>query len=141
MAVDKLKLENQICFPFYAISNAIIRLYGPLLKELGITYPQYLVLLVLWEKDELSVGDICTKLHLKTNTLTPLLQKLESKDLITRTKSIHDNRKVNISLTSAGREMESKAECIPDEIVKDTGVGEAEYIQLRGLLGKILADI
>lgn len=141
MNSESLKLENQICFPFYAISNAIIRKYGPFLKELELTYPQYLVLLVLWENNERSVGDICTQLHLKTNTLTPLLQKLDKKGLIARTRSGKDSRKVIIALTSKAVDLRKKAECIPKKILESSGIEEKELLTLHKLLAKFLTDI
>lgn len=115
---DQLKLENQLCFPLYAASRMVTKLYQPLLKELELTYPQYLILLVLWEKDFLSVTDIGKKLILETNTLTPLLKRLESKGVIIRQKSENDVRKVIISLSDSGKEMRQKACLIPLKLVE-----------------------
>lgn len=113
---DQLRLSNQICFPLYAIAKEIVRKYSPFLDELDLTYPQYLVMLVLWEFGEQSVGEIGDKLHLDSGTLTPLLKRLQSKDLITRTRSQTDERTVMITLTIQGRALEHKAVNIPNQI-------------------------
>lgn len=114
---EQLKLENQICFPFYAISRLIIRQYQPFLDEFGITYPQYLVLLVLWETDGLSVNDISRKLILNTNTITPLLKRMETLGLVKRTKSKTDERKVMVTLTDKAWALREKAACIPYKLI------------------------
>jgi DNA-binding MarR family transcriptional regulator len=114
---EQLKLENQICFPFYAISRLITRAYQPHLDALGITYPQFLVLLVLWEEDGQSVNQIAEKLILNTNTITPLLKRMEPLDLISRTKSTKDERKIVINLTPKGLKMQEEAACIPEELL------------------------
>lgn len=114
---EQLKLENQICFPFYAISRLIIRQYQPFLDEFGITYPQYLVLLVLWETDGLSVNDISRKLILNTNTITPLLKRMETLGLVKRTKSKTDERKVMITLTDKAWALREKAAGIPYKLI------------------------
>jgi len=115
---EQLKLENQLCFPFYAASRLIIRLYQPYLDKLGITYPQYLVLMVLWESKELSVNEISQKLILNTNTLTPLLKRLEKQEIIIRTRSKKDERKVLVQLTKAGEELKLKAAEIPGALLQ-----------------------
>jgi MarR family transcriptional regulator, organic hydroperoxide resistance regulator len=119
--MDQLKLENQICFPFYAISRLIIRGYQPHLEKLGITYPQYLVLLVLWEKDGVSVQFITEKLILNTNTVTPLLKRMESMGLISRQKSKDDERKVMVSLTEEGLNLKIAAAQIPHKLLENMG--------------------
>lgn len=113
MDYDQLKLENQICFPFYAASRLIIRAYQEDLDALGITYPQYLVLMVLWEKDEQSVIEIGDRLILNTNTVTPLLKRMEVQGLITRKSSATDQRKVMVALTEKGLNMREEAARIP----------------------------
>lgn len=115
---DPLLLDNQLCFPLYAASRLITRLYHPLLEKLDITYPQYLILLVLWEEEGQTIHSIGKKLLLETNTLTPLLKRMESKGIIKRTRSQEDERKVVISLTSAGRKKREEAACIPIELMK-----------------------
>ena len=113
MTHEQLKLENQLCFPFYAISRLIIRAYQEDLDALGITYPQYLVMLVMWEHEELSVIEIGEKLILNTNTITPLLKRMEAMGLIDRVPSETDHRKVMIRLTEEGKKMEAAAAEIP----------------------------
>ncbi|AWM12722.1 MarR family transcriptional regulator [Flavobacterium sp. NRK F10] len=119
MVVEQLKLENQICFPVYAASRLIIREYQPYLEKLGITYPQYLVMLVLWEHKQLSVNEITQKLILNTNTVTPLLKRMEVLGLLKREKDSSDERKVLIRLTEKGKRMQKEAECIPQSIAGD----------------------
>ena len=113
MEYNQLKLENQLCFPFYAVSRLIIRAYQDDLDALGITYPQYLVLLVLWENDNVTVNEIADKLILNTNTVTPLLKRMEGTGLLTRKQSKTDQRKVIISLTEEGKMLKEKACEIP----------------------------
>ena len=136
-----LLLDNQLCFPFYAISNALTRYYGPLLKELNITYPQYLVLLLLWEKEGRSVTEICDRLFLKTNTLTPLLKKLEQKDLVEKQKDKEDIRKVLIFLTQKGKSLKEKAQCIPQQLIGAAKMKVEDLLQLRTLLKQMMTDI
>lgn len=121
---EDLWLENQICFPLYATSRLITKLYTPLLDDLGITYPQYLVLLVLWKEDHKTVTNISEQLLLETNTLTPLLQRMEAKELIYRKRSEDDERKVVVSLTKQGKALKRKAMCIPDQIVAQLSDGK-----------------
>lgn len=113
---EQLRLSNQICFPLYAIAKEIVRKYSPFLDELDLTYPQYLVMLTLWEFGEQSVGEIGDKLHLDSGTLTPLLKRLQSKELIARTRSQTDERTVIITLTNQGRALEHQAVNIPNQI-------------------------
>jgi len=113
MTNEHLKLDNQLCFPIYAASRLIIRSYQPYLDKLDITYPQYLVMLVLWEKDEMTVNAISKRLILNTNTITPLLQRMENQHLIVRQRSAVDERKVVVSLTQKGRDLQESAQEIP----------------------------
>jgi len=123
MKEEKLLLSNQICFPVYSVSRLLTKAYKPHLEELGITYPQYLVLMVLWENDKVSVNQITEKLLLNTNTMSPLLKRMEKMDLVHRARSKEDERIVIIALTHKGRELKKKALPIPDrlfdEIVTD----------------------
>jgi DNA-binding MarR family transcriptional regulator len=116
--MEHLKLENQICFPFYAISRLITRAYQPFLDSLNITYPQYLVLLVLWENDNVTVNEIANKLILNTNTVTPLLKRMEIDGIISRNRSEKDERKVIVSLTQKGKDMKIEATRIPENLLK-----------------------
>ena len=114
----QLKLENQLCFRFYTVSRLLTQIYYPLLKSLGITYPQYLVLMVLWEADHQPVNDIAKRLLLNTNTITPLLKRMETDDLIKRKKDKVDGRKVIVTLTKKGKLMEEQAVSVPDNLIK-----------------------
>ena len=113
----QLKLDNQLCFRFYTVSRLITQAYQPLLKSLGLTYPQYLVMLVLWEHDAQPVNDIAKRLKLNTNTVTPLLKRMEDEGVLTRTKGRTDLRQVIVSLTAKGKAMEQQAQCIPNDLV------------------------
>jgi len=117
MKYEQLKLDNQLCFPFYAVSRLIIREYQEDLDRLGITYTQYLVMMVLWEQDGRTVNEIAHKLILNTNTVTPLLKRMEAMDLLKRTPSAADQRKVMITLTEQGRQMQEEASQIPLRLV------------------------
>lgn len=117
MSFEQLHLDNQICFPIYAASRLFVREYQPYLDALGITYPQYLALMVLWERDQLTVGEIAEKLLLNTNTVTPLLKRMEAQELILRQRSGGDERKVIISLTEKGRGLQESAANIPAQFV------------------------
>lgn len=113
---EQLKLENQLCFRLYIASRLITQAYHPYLSELGLTYPQYLVMMVLWEKDRMPVNDIAKKLYLETNTVTPLLKRMEAEGFIQRTRGAQDARQVIVSLTEKGKDIEDKASCIPQKI-------------------------
>jgi len=116
MTFEQLKLENQLCFPIYAASRLIIREYQQHLDKLEITYPQYLVLMILWETDNISVNDISRKLILNTNTVTPLLKRMEAQGIITRIRSEEDERRVMINLTDRGLRMRDEAAGIPAKL-------------------------
>lgn len=110
---EALKLDNQLCFRLYTASRLITQAYHPLLEEIGLTYPQYLVMMVLWEQDNMPVNDIAKRLYLETNTVTPLLKRMEAEGFITRRKGEKDARQVIVSLTPKGRKLEEKASCVP----------------------------
>lgn len=130
MEYEQLKLDNQLCFPFYAVSRLIIRAYQEDLDTLGITYPQYLVMLVLWENDGQTVNEIAEKLILNTNTITPLLKRMEVMGLLSRTPSKTDQRKVLITLTSIGKAMEERAAEIPFRLMQKLNIEPSE-VQLE----------
>ena len=113
-----LLLDNQLCFALYSASLAMTKLYKPLLNALGLTYPQYLVMLVLWERDDLMVSELGERLFLDSGTLTPLLKRLEASGLIARIRDVQDERRVHITLTQAGRTLKTKAAQIPACILK-----------------------
>ena len=108
-----LLLDNQLCFALYSTSLAMTKLYKPLLDELGLTYPQYLTMLVLWEQDGLTVSELGQRLYLDSGTLTPLLKRLEVSGLISRIRAVEDERRVHITLTAAGRKLKAQAAKIP----------------------------
>ena len=110
---EQLKLDNQLCFRLYTASRLLTQAYRPLLEPLGLTYPQYLVMMVLWEKDNQLVGELCRRLTLDTNTLTPLLQRMEKEGLVIRTRGIADGRQTLVSLTKKGLHLEEQAKDIP----------------------------
>ncbi|BBF79428.1 MULTISPECIES: MarR family winged helix-turn-helix transcriptional regulator [Acinetobacter] len=129
MSKNQLCLDEQLCFPIYAASNLIVKAYRPFLTPLGLTYPQYLVMLVLWEKDCVSVGDLGQILHLDSGTLTPLLKRMETSGLINRSRDPNDERRVLISLKDKGRDLSAEAEKIPKELTKN--IEFANLNQLR----------
>ena len=108
-----LQLDNQLCFALYSTSLAMTKIYKPQLDELGLTYPQYLAMLVLWEKDGLMVSELGQRLYLDSGTLTPLLKRLEASGFIARIRAVEDERRVHITLTSSGRKLKAKAAKIP----------------------------
>ena len=134
---SQLKLSNQICFPFYSVSRLITKAYKPFLDKLEITYPQYLVLLVLWENDNITVNQITEKLLLNTNTLSPLLKRMEKMELIERNRSKEDERSVIIQLTPKGKELKNEAACIPNELANTMvaqGIDVEDIKNLKNIL-------
>jgi DNA-binding MarR family transcriptional regulator len=123
-----------VCFALYSALTAMNRVYRPLLDRLGVTYPQYLVLLVLWEQDQVSVSQIGARLLLDSATLTPLLKRLEALGLIARQRARHDERVVVVSLTPAGRALRARAAGVPAEVLAASGCTAAELRRLRGQL-------
>ncbi|GEL66500.1 MarR family winged helix-turn-helix transcriptional regulator [Marinilactibacillus psychrotolerans] len=138
MANELLKLENQLCFSLYASTRQMTKIYRPLLKELNITYPQYLTLLVLWEVQTISVKSLGERLFLDSGTLTPMLKRMEENGLITRVRSTSDERVVEISLTKKGIQAEDKAESIPVNFIKHLNLEEEEFLQLKKILAKMM---
>ena len=133
-----LKLDNQICFPMYVASKEIVRQYIPLLKELDLTYTQYITLLALWEKDHITVKELGEKLYLDSGTLTPLLNKLEKKGYIIKNKSDKDGRELVVIVTDEGLKLKQKALDIPPEIAKCVNLKKEEAIVFYQLLRKVL---
>ena len=133
-----LKLENQLCFPLYAASREVIKLYKPYLDELDLTYTQYIAMLLLWEHETMTVKEIGDYLFLDSGTLTPLLKKLEAKGIISRTRSLKDERNLNVSLTDDGRALQQKATTIPRELGKYNPLSLEETVTLYRLLYKML---
>ena len=125
-----LELDNQLCFALYSTSLAMTRLYKPLLAGLGLTYPQYLALLVLWEDDGLSVGELGERLFLDSGTLTPLLKRLESAGRVSRLRAVDDERRVRVTLTPAGRALKARAAQIPGCILRAAQCSIPELVAL-----------
>jgi len=138
---EQLKLENQLCFPLYACAKEVVRLYTPWLDPLGLTYTQYITLLVLWEKEKVSVKSLGETLWLDSGTLTPLLKKLEAKGLVTRTRSREDERSVEIGLTEEGRALREKAAEIPEKVGSCLKMPSEEAAALYSLLYKALGRL
>ncbi len=138
---EQLKLENQICFPLYAAARKVTGRYTPYLKPLGITYTQYLVFLVLWEEDGVTVGDLCRKLYLDSGTLTPLLKKMENAGFLDRKRCPDDERCVMVYLTSKGREMKEKAADIPQKVGACVSIKPDDAMKLYELLYNILEQV
>jgi MarR family transcriptional regulator, organic hydroperoxide resistance regulator len=130
-AADWLRLDNQICFAVYSTAHAFNRVYKPLLDRLSLTYPQYLVMLVLWERDGVPVKDIGERLHLDSGTLTPLLKRLEAAGLIKRARSSEDERQVLIALTPQGQTLREKARTVPQSILAATACSISELSAMK----------
>ena len=126
-----LRLENQLCFPFYAVSRLITRRYRPLLEEMDLTYPQYLVLLALWEADGVPVQVLSDTLFLNTNTLTPLLKRLELRGLVTRRRESADERVVTVRLTEGGRDLKARALGVPAALIREIDYPAEDLLDLR----------
>src|SRR5262245_4971587 len=124
-------LDNLLCYSLYSASMAINRTYKPLLDELGITYPQYLVLNTLWEQDAQTVGSIAERLSLESSTITPLIKRLEAASLVTRMRTRNDERRVVVSLTKRGLELREKSLCLGEALLKGSGMEPAELVALN----------
>ena len=137
---EVMKLDNQICFPLYAAARYVTGLYTPYLKELGLTYTQYITFLVLWEKDGISVSEIGSRLMLDNGTLSPMLKKMEQAGYIERKRSSDDDRVVIVSLTKKGRALQDKAKEIPMKVGGCIDLPPEKAIQLHGLLHELLEN-
>ncbi|AYA37350.1 MarR family transcriptional regulator [Hymenobacter oligotrophus] len=138
---ELLKLDNQLCFPLYAVSRLFTKAYQPLLHELDLTYPQYLVLLLLWEHPELTVKALGEKLLLDSGTLTPLLKRMEQRQLVSRRRDPRDERSVIIALAPAGQALQHRAECIPEALFAKLQLSPDEFNQLRSQLTRLLTQL
>jgi len=136
--MNPLALDEQLCFPFYAISREITRRYRPLLEPLGLTYPQYLVMLVVWEEEGQSLKAIGERLHLDSGTLTPLLKKLEAADLLRRVRKPEDERHIQIFLTDTGRALRTQAESVPLDLVRTLDVDEEDLQVVKAALNRLV---
>ena len=135
---DAMKLQNQLCFPLYAAARKVVGLYTPWLNPIGLTYTQYLVFMVLWGKDEITVGEICSELKLDNGTLSPLLKKLEKDGFIERVRSKEDDRKVIIFLTEKGRELQERAKDVPRNVASCIALPPEKAQLLYSLLYELL---
>lgn len=141
MLYEQLKLDNQMCFRLYTVARLIIQGYQPWLSKLGITYTQYIVLMVLWEKDHQPVNDIAKRLLLETNTVTPLIKRMETEKIVVRRKDKLDARKTIVSLTERGKAMQDAAAEIPgcmSRMLKDSGLSEETFIRIVPALDEII---
>ncbi|WP_411577652.1 MarR family winged helix-turn-helix transcriptional regulator [Acinetobacter nosocomialis] len=138
---QNLKLENQLCFLIYSTNLALNQLYRKLLTPLGITYPQYLVMLVLWEKDEITVSEIGSKLFLESSTLTPILKKLEALQFVNRTRSKEDERQVIITLSENGKKLKERAVNIPAHILEASTCDMTTLLGLKDQLTQLRTNI
>ncbi|WP_405163375.1 MarR family transcriptional regulator [Nocardia sp. NBC_01499] len=141
MTDDHLTLDEQLCFPLYAASRAMTAVYRPKLERLGLTYPQYLVMLALWERDGRSVGEVCHALALDSGTLSPLLKRLEAAGLVRRRRAADDERRVDIELTERGRELRAEARGIPAEMAEACGLSVDEFLALRATLRRLTSAL
>lgn len=132
--IEILRLDRQLCFPLYVASNLMTRLYRPILAELGLTYPQYLVMLALWQDSPRTVGALGEELHLDSGTLTPLLKRMESAGLVTRQRGADDERRVFIALTPKGKAMKSEAVCVPEKLAANGSLEPAQVESIRDML-------
>ena len=133
-----LKLENQICFPLYAASRDVIKRYKPYLDDMGLTYTQYITMIVLWEEKTVTVKELGKRLYLDSGTLTPLLKKMEAKGLLTRKRSFEDERNLIVTVTEEGERLKEMADGIPEKILACSEISLEEAVTLRALLLKIL---
>ena len=135
---DSLKLKNQLCFPLYAASREVLRKYTPLLRELKLTYTQYIVMMVLWERHEATVSDLCKQLYLDSGTLSPLLRSMEEKGFVSRSRDKSDERVVKIVLTEAGEALKERAVTVPTQIGSCLNITADEAKTLYSILYKLL---
>ncbi|PWK16539.1 MarR family winged helix-turn-helix transcriptional regulator [Tumebacillus permanentifrigoris] len=138
MSDEHLKLDNMLCFALYACSREMTRLYRPLLDDLGLTYPQYLTMLVLWEEGEATVKHLGERMYLDSGTLTPLLKRLEQSGLVTRERSRTDERVVVIGLTDAGRDLKAQAQDIPKKLMCKSNLQMDEFNHLKNEFESLL---
>ena len=135
------RLDHQLCFALYSSSLLMTKLYKPVLGSLGLTYPQYIVLLVLWETDQIAVGELGTRLYLDSGTLTPLLKRMEAAGLLTRSRAADDERRVIVSLSAAGRALRRKAEKVPLVVACAAGCRLDEITSLTAQLQRLRANV
>ncbi|WP_438864294.1 MarR family winged helix-turn-helix transcriptional regulator [Neptunicella sp.] len=140
-AIESLKLHNQLCFALYSTSLAMSRLYKPLLAELDLTYPQYLIMMLLWEHDGITITNISKLLHQEKGALSPVIKRLEKQQLITRQRNEHDDRLVNIYLTQAGIALKERAANIPNKVLCSTGLEVSDALSLKAQLEQVRSHL
>lgn len=140
MEFNPLLLENQICFPLYACSREVVKQYKPFLDELGLTYTQYIAMMVLWDKKSINVKSLGEALHLDSGTLTPLLKKMEAQGLVSRTRSSEDERNLIVSLTTDGESLREKAMEIPEKLGSCIKIDPKDAAALHRILNKMLSN-
>lgn len=138
---DVLKLQNQVCFPLYACSKELVRQYGPYLKKLNLTYTQYIVMMVMWEKEIVSSRELAGYLHLDYGTLTPVLKRLNQMGYLIRERSAEDERLLTLTLTPEGKKLKDKAISIPPVIAECMGLSKEEFESLYVILYKALGNM
>ena len=138
---DMLKLENQLCFPLYAASREIIKSYRPFLEELDLTYTQYIIMMVFWDRKKCSVKELGEKLYLDSGTLTPVLKSLENKGYVRRYRSQEDERVLLVEITETGENLKEKAKSVPERVSKCVKLTPEEAIQLYAVLYKVIGNI
>lgn len=141
MALEQLKLENQLCFPLYACSRAMTRAYGPLLEDAGLTYTQYITMMALWEYGPMSVRELGDRLLLDSGTLTPLLKKLEARGLVVRQRDEDDERKLVVTLTEQGQDLEAVVADVPYKMACNVTLTPEEGRQFAELLYKVIGAL
>ncbi len=137
----QLLLDGQICFPLYACARKVIGVYGPLLKPLGLTYTQYIVMLELWEKEKEKVGELCHRLYLDCGTITPMLKKMEENGWLTRCRCKVDERCVYVALTDKGRDLREEVKDIPMKVAECVSLPQEDAFELYRLLHKLLDSV
>lgn len=135
---ETIKLDNQLCFSFYAISREIIKLYKPMLDKFNLTYTQYITMLVLWEEEEIIFKRLGERLHLDSGTLTPVIKKLQAMELVTKNRTKEDDRVVLVKLTDKGRLLKEGITEVPKELACKIDIGKEEYFELRKTLKSVL---
>lgn len=135
---DIIKLENQLCFPIYALSREIIKLYKPLLDKFNLTYTQYITMLVSWEDEKITFKNLGKRLHLDSGTLTPVLKKLEAMDLIIKYRTKEDDRVVIVELTEKGRTLKEDILEVPEKMFCSSGISDSEALEFKDILNKML---
>lgn len=141
MSYPELLLSNQLCFLIHRLERAINARYKPLLKRLGLTYTQYLAMLALWERGELTVGELCDALHMDSGTISPMIKRMEAAGLVKKERDRDDERSVRVSLLPAGKALEEHARSVPGALASCVVEGEAEYRALRGLFTQLLEKL